>query len=146
LEGFHEPVYRFIPGISRGEGLFMCVLRKSLPTASSQKRGKQEALNILTSPLRHQTSALSHQTSALSPQPSALHVDLDYQSAISYLRGEALVLPEGTPRGEVTVCFQGHPLGPVKNIGSRANNLYPKEWRIRTTHIPTEYEPIVKKI
>ena len=146
LEGFHEPVYRFIPGISRGEGLFMCVLRKSLPTASSQKRGKQEALNILTSPLRHQTSALSHQTSALSPQPSALHVDLDYQSAISYLRGEALVLPEGTPRGEVTVCFQGHPLGPVKNIGSRANNLYPKEWRIRTTHIPTEYEPILKKI
>jgi hypothetical protein len=132
LEGFHEPVYRFIPGISRGEGLFMCVLRKSLPTASSQKRGKQEALNILTSSIRHQTSDI--------------RVDLDYKSAISYLRGEALVLPEGTPRGEVTVCFQGHPLGPVKNIGSRANNLYPKEWRIRTTHIPTEYEPILKKI
>jgi hypothetical protein len=132
LEGFHEPVYRFIPGISRGEGLFMCVLRKSLPTASSQKRGKQEALNILTSSIRHQTSDI--------------RVDLDYKSAISYLRGEALVLPEGTPRGEVTVCFQGHPLGPVKNIGSRANNLYPKEWRIRTTHIPTNYEPIVRKI
>ena len=110
----------------------MCVLRKSLPTASSQKRGKQEALNILTSSIRHQTSDI--------------RVDLDYKSAISYLRGEALVLPEGTPRGEVTVCFQGHPLGPVKNIGSRANNLYPKEWRIRTTHIPTEYEPILKKI
>ena len=28
LDGFTEPVYRFIPGISRGEGLFMCVLRK----------------------------------------------------------------------------------------------------------------------
>ena len=28
LEGFTEPVYRFIPGITRGEGLFMCVLRK----------------------------------------------------------------------------------------------------------------------
>ena len=28
LEGFHEPVYRFIPGISRSEGLFVCVLRK----------------------------------------------------------------------------------------------------------------------
>jgi hypothetical protein len=139
LEGFHEAVYRFIPGITRSEGLFMCVMRKSLPPTLSKRRGRKEALNILTSPLRHQTSALS-------PQPSAIHVELDYQSAISYLRGEALVLPEGTPRGEVTVCFQGHPLGPVKNIGSRANNLYPKEWRIRTTHIPTNYEPIVRKI
>ena len=137
LEGFHEPVYRFIPGISRGEGLFMCVLRKSLPPTPSKRRGRQEALNILTSPLRHQTSALSHHT-------SDIRVDLDYKSAISYLRGEALVLPEDTPRGEVTVCFQGHPLGPMKNIGTRANNLYPKEWRIRTTHIPNEYEAILR--
>ena len=30
LEGFNEPVYRFIPGISQGEGLFLCVLRKGL--------------------------------------------------------------------------------------------------------------------
>ena len=137
LEGFHEPVYRFIPGISKGEGLFMAVLRKSLPPTPSKRRGRQEALNILTSPLRHQTSALSHHT-------SDIRVDLDYKSAISYLRGEALVLPEDTPRGEVTVCFQGHPLGPMKNIGSRANNLYPKEWRIRTTHIPNEYEAILR--
>ena len=28
LEGFTEPVYRFIPGISRGEGLFLCALSK----------------------------------------------------------------------------------------------------------------------
>ena len=132
LEDFHEAVYRFIPGITRSEGLFMCVMRKSLPPVPSQKRGRQEALNILTSNIRRQTSDIK--------------VDLDYKSAISYLRGEALVLPEETPRGEVTVCFQGHPLGPVKNIGSRANNLYPKEWRIRTTHIPNEYEPILKKI
>ena len=130
LEGFNEPVYRFIPGISKGEGLFMAVLRKSLPPTPSKRRGRQEALNILTSPLRHQTSDIK--------------VDLDYKSAISYLRGEALVLPEDTPRGEVTVCFQGHPLGPMKNIGTRANNLYPKEWRIRTTHIPNEYEAILR--
>ena len=130
LEGFNEPVYRFIPGISRGEGLFMCVLRKSLPPTPSKRRGRQEVLNILTSDISHQTSDI--------------RVDLDYKSAISYLRGEALVLPEDTPRGEVTVCFQGHPLGPMKNIGSRANNLYPKEWRIRTTHIPNEYEAILR--
>ena len=82
--------------------------------------------------------------SDITPQTSDIKVDLDYKSAISYLRGEALVLPEDTPRGEVTVCFQGHPLGPMKNIGTRANNLYPKEWRIRTTHIPNEYEAILR--
>ena len=146
LEGFHEAVYRFIPGIMRSEGLFMCVLRKSLPTVSSQKRGKQEALNILTSSISPQPSALSHHPSDISPQTSDVRLDLSYQQAIAYLRGEALVLPEQTPRGMVEVSFMGHPLGPVKNIGSRANNLYPKEWRIRTTHIPTEYEPILKQI
>lgn len=146
LEGFHEAVYRFIPGITRSEGLFMCVLRKSLPPTPSKRTGRKEALNILTSSIIHQPSSISPHPSALSHQPSAIKVDLDYKSAISYLRGEALVLPEQTPRGMVEVSFMGHPLGPVKNIGSRANNLYPKEWRIRTTHIPTEYEPILKQI
>ena len=28
LQGFEAPVYRFIPGITRGEGLFICALRK----------------------------------------------------------------------------------------------------------------------
>jgi hypothetical protein len=27
--------------------------------------------------------------------------------------------------------YLGHPLGWAKNIGSRFNNSYPKEWRIR---------------
>ena len=41
LEGFHEPVYRFIPGITRSEGLFLCVLRKreiSPPALSKERR------------------------------------------------------------------------------------------------------------
>ena len=71
-------------------------------------------------------------------------VDLSYPDAISYLRGEALVLPPDTPRGIVEVTFMGHALGCVKNIGSRANNLYPKPWRIKTTHIPTDYEAILR--
>ena len=86
------------------------------------------------------TANLSPLTSPLSP----LKVELTYQQAMAYLRHEALVLPEETPRGLVNVAFQGFPLGPAKNIGSRANNLYPKEWKIKTTHIPNEYEPILK--
>jgi hypothetical protein len=34
----------------------------------------------------------------------------------------------------------------VKNIGNRANNLYPKPWRIKTTHLPTEPVEILSKI
>ena len=135
LDGFHEPVYRFIPGITRSEGLFMCVLSKRGERSEvrgerlDQRQKQERALTIL---------------SPLTPHLSPLKVSLSYQQAIAYLRHEALVLPEDTPRGLVTVCFQGHPLGLVKNIGSRANNLYPKEWKIKTTHIPNDYEAILR--
>lgn len=58
-------------------------------------------------------------------------VEVNEQQAIAYLRTEALQLPPDTPRGHVLIVYQGHPLGFVKNIGNRANNLYPAEWRIR---------------
>ena len=71
-------------------------------------------------------------TLGINGQPGApFSVELSYQQAIAYLRGEALVLPDDTPRGVVDVAFMGHPLGQAKNIGTRANNLYPAEWRIR---------------
>lgn len=53
------------------------------------------------------------------------------EQAIAYLRKEAIVLPEGTPRGVLLLTCQEIPLGFVKNVGNRANNLYPQEWRIR---------------
>ncbi|MCI6803408.1 MAG: RsmB/NOP family class I SAM-dependent RNA methyltransferase [Prevotellaceae bacterium] len=57
--------------------------------------------------------------------------EVDEQQAIAYLRTEALQLPANTPKGYVLITYQGHPLGFAKNIGNRANNLYPAEWRIR---------------
>ena len=139
LEGFTEPVYRFIPGVSRGEGLFLCVLQKDDGDGSCCE--KRSGLQKIATP--HSLSENRPQ-SERSLQPSSPTVDLDYPQAIAYLRGEALQLPADTPHGEVTVCFQGHPLGLVKNIGSRANNLYPKPWRIKTTHTPSAYEPVLK--
>lgn len=61
--------------------------------------------------------------------------DLDRTQALAYLRREALVLPPETPRGYVLVCYEGHPLGFVNNLGARANNAYPAEWRIRSRHL-----------
>ena len=64
-------------------------------------------------------------------QPDAFpSINLSLTDALRYLRHEALVL-DNAPRGYVLACFDGHPIGFLNNIGSRANNLYPKEWRIR---------------
>lgn len=56
--------------------------------------------------------------------------DVDLPTALSYLRRESVVLPSDIPRGIVTITYKGLPLGMAKNIGTRANNLYPKNWRI----------------
>jgi 16S rRNA C967 or C1407 C5-methylase (RsmB/RsmF family)/NOL1/NOP2/fmu family ribosome biogenesis protein len=56
----------------------------------------------------------------------------DRDEALRYLRREALpCLPPDLPLGYLMITYGGHPLGFIKNIGSRANNLYPSAWRIR---------------
>jgi NOL1/NOP2/fmu family ribosome biogenesis protein len=57
-------------------------------------------------------------------------VDVDYRTAISFLRKEAIIVPD-CPKGYVLITFKGQALGWVKNLGNRTNNLYPQEWRIR---------------
>ena len=57
--------------------------------------------------------------------------ELMYDEAISYLRREAINIPDA-PKGFILLTYRDKPLGFVKNIGNRANNLYPNEWRIRT--------------
>ncbi|MDR3219741.1 MAG: RsmB/NOP family class I SAM-dependent RNA methyltransferase [Dysgonamonadaceae bacterium] len=63
--------------------------------------------------------------------------ELDKENALQYLRKEALHdIPSNFPKGYIIVGYRNHPLGFIKNIGARANNLYPPEWRIRM-HIPS---------
>ena len=69
-------------------------------------------------------------------------VNLCFRDAISYLRKETIFLPPDTPKGYVLLTFRTQPLGFVKNLGNRANNLYPQEWRIRSGYIPEEFEVI----
>ncbi len=130
LQGFNEPVYRFIPGITRGEGLFVCALRKAGSLEPKPFNAKKLALKVLDAEF----------------EKSDVCVDVDYATALKYLRGEALVLPADTPRGIVTITYQGQPLGPAKNIGNRANNLYPKAWRIKSTHLPSEPPEVLKNV
>ena len=69
-------------------------------------------------------------------QAAFSHVEVDYETAIAYLRHEAVVLNDSVSRGYVLLLYRGMPLGFVKNIGNRANNLYPVEWRIRSGYVP----------
>lgn len=206
-------VYRFMPGISKSEGLFMAVLRKhgesesvafdATTGASTKKSDKRKmkrdsakktsantSLNKLNLPLLHPSDFCIHQKGdsvwavparwdglfsvadaslkiihagiqigtlkgkdiipdeslALSRQLSTEafpRVELTRTDAINFLRKEAVSLPEGTPRGFVVVTYKGMPIGFEKNIGARANNLYPQEWRIKSSHVPEEDTEII---
>lgn len=72
--------------------------------------------------------ALAMSTTMAHPFPE---VELSPEDALLYLSKEAITLPEDTPKGYVTVTYKGFPLGFLKNLGNRANNLYPSEYRIR---------------
>ena len=62
-------------------------------------------------------------------------IEVDYMRAISYLRREAMPLSD-QQRGIALVTYHNAPLGWVKCVGNRANNLYPQEWRIRSERTP----------
>lgn len=58
-------------------------------------------------------------------------VELEEQQALHYLHGDTFSLPDTISNGFVQITFRNEPLGWIKNIGNRFNNLYPKEYRIR---------------
>ncbi len=66
--------------------------------------------------------------------------EVDYKTAMAYMRGEAISID--APRGCVLLMHRFAPIGFVNNLGNRANNLYPKGWRILSSHIP-DAEPTV---
>lgn len=147
-----HPMYRFIPGKTRGEGLFMAVLRKRGATkeiASAPdkpltiwKEKDLKGLHVLThginAPQQKGKDLIPDISMALSILPDKDNyaaVDVDYSTAITYLRHEAITLPPQTPRGIVLITYQRQALGFAKNIGNRANNLFPQEWKIKSSHL-----------
>lgn len=57
-------------------------------------------------------------------------VELDRQTALQFLKRENIVLSEAS-KGYLLITYEQLPLGWVKNLGNRSNNLYPQHWRIR---------------
>ncbi len=199
-----EPMYHFIPGISRGEGLFLAVLRKEGKVEEErEKKGKDKknkkekgskARNSLAIPnnwlnndrewcyqhtengiyaidaqwksiLDEATKSLQvihagikvanmkgkdlipDQSLALSTEINKerfQQIELSYEDAINYLRKEAVILPPHITKGYVLATYKNIPIGWMKNIGNRANNLYPQEWKIKSSHIPEGNNNIIE--
>jgi len=55
---------------------------------------------------------------------------VDKQTALHFLHRDTIVL-EGAPLGYNVITYRGVPLGFVKNLGRRCNNLHPQSRRIR---------------
>ncbi|MDE6008426.1 MAG: hypothetical protein K2G90_04385 [Muribaculaceae bacterium] len=129
------PVYRFMPHVTEGEGLFLAVFRNPGEEESNRPETVRKA-----SVRFHKARPKEKDKDTVPEIDEILSVDFDRsrfpiielsrEEALQYLRRESLVLPEGTPRGIVMMAYKGLLLGPAKNIGSRANNLYPKNRRI----------------
>ena len=58
------------------------------------------------------------------------NVEVSRKQALDYLHCDVLHLDDA-PRGIILLTYNGIPLGFAKNLGNRANNMYPQEWRIR---------------
>jgi len=102
-------------------------------------RGENSEGSTDISALRNKVSRTMRVMEFTSPLEGQGEVDLSYDDAIRYLRHEALHI--SAPRGLVVVTYRGLPLGLAKSVGTRLNNLYPAEWRIRTTYNPSEPLP-----
>ena len=122
-------------GVVPGEGQWAGALRKTAPQAVAKKAGL-EALHPLRSGLREGERVgkdfvpdADYALSIKFDSNAYRCVDVDRQTALRYLHRDALALPQAAP-GYNVITYLGHPLGFVKNIGSRCNNLLPKGRRI----------------
>lgn len=82
--------------------------------------------------IKHQTINPLHGLAlSIHLNKEAFHeVGVDKETALRYLRKED-ILPETPVNGWLLISYEGLPLGWVKKMQNRANNYYPKEWRIR---------------
>lgn len=136
------PALRFMPHLTRGEGLFATVLQKRgerrpistrnlAETVRKKMKVVLDGIPTVTTKGKVELPSSEWALSMNFPRGRYPEIELDLETALSYLRHEAIQLPPDADRGFTVVCFKGMPLGFVKNIGNRANNLYPAEWRIR---------------
>ena len=112
-----------------------CILRKCLKLVSP-------GINICS--IKKNGYVPAHEL-ALSDgiRKDAFHkTELDYSQALSYLRRDNLNTT-GISKGWFLSAYKGINIGFCNNIGSRINNYYPVEWRIRMSISKTGTKNII---
>jgi len=124
-----------VPGFVEGEGQFVSVIGKTSPSGST--RQDPGILHPLRSGLdkgvvkgKDLVPSADWALSIFPPLDQYPAVELDMETSLRYLHRDGIFI-EGQPEGFLIVCHEGHPLGFVKNIGRRWNNLHPQNRRIR---------------
>lgn len=131
----------FFPHLVRGEGLFMALLRKPGDSVRPARRLTEKDLAKATKLLRYGSIDTEPKGRDVIPSHAAAQrydfdaskwpqAEVDRPAALQFLHRDAITLPEGTPRGLTLLTYDGRPLGWVNNLGSRANNLLPRNLRI----------------
>ena len=146
------PVYRFMPHKTEGEGLFLAIFRKRAQPRDDDYSfvlTKESNLNLNDSHRKNKqfTVIRNNQEKRLKKQVEEIpaieeilkigveeisypKVELTKEQALNYLRRESFRIDDKYPSGIVIFTYNGLALGAGKNIGSRVNNIYPKQWRI----------------
>ena len=108
--------YLMLPGRVPGEGQYAAVLRKG---------------GSFTTLRKADPFTLFRAERPVEPVDNLPSWEVDRETALRYLHGDALKLAPEAPIGPLCISFKGLPLGPAKNLGTRCNNLYPKAKRIK---------------
>ena len=101
----------------------VCLLQKELHTIH----------NALPIGMAKGDEIIPHHALALSTQrkdDAFEQIKCSWDEAIRYLKKENIPVPS-SDKGYKIFCYEGMALGFGKNIGTRCNNLYPSDWRIR---------------
>lgn len=124
--------YRFHPDFTLGEGLFMAAIAKPgvwIPSKLSFSPFTPDFKGEKCLPGLPNHSQLMLSSFDITRFQTC---EIDRDKAVAYLRGNAITID--APKGPVVLTYENLPLGWVKNLGSRANNLYPPSLRIRSTY------------
>lgn len=125
---------RHFAGLLQKDGT-LCALRATLLPAATAIRAATHSIatGVETAIPKGREWRPAHALAlCTSLNPDAFpRAELSRTDALQYLSRQAVTLSPSVPRGHVIACYDGRPLGYLNNLGTRANNLYPAEWRIR---------------
>ncbi len=135
-----EGGYQFFPGIVKGEGFYFVLLRKpasngGVKSANRNVRAGGDTRSVAVRDARKGLTKIGgipdHNIALLANYDAQWpSYELSRADALKYLSRQSFKLIDA-PVGYIRLTYKGLGLGFANNLGSRINNLYPVNWRIR---------------